>query len=324
MKRILRLGGLVVVATLIAVGQSWPEAKITVRVVDENASPMADAEVGITFDQPKHKPGAWGSSDVLTRNGKSNSEGLFSASERSGNYVNAGAKAPGYYSAHGKAIEFWNSEAGKWKPWNSTVEVILKKILNPIPMYARRIETEIPVVDAPIGLDLVASDWVPATGHGKTSDFIFKLTKRVESFHDFGAELLLSFPNPGDGIQGMPEDSWGGSELRSPHSGPEAGYSQSISLLQGNSKQSGEYGTKNNPRDYFFRTRTITDPKGQVVSALYGKIYGSIEYFPVSSKTAKLRFTYYLNPTPNDRNVEFDPKRNLFTNLKDDERVTAP
>lgn len=45
---------------------------------------------------------------------------------------------------------------------------------------------------------------------------------------------------------------------------------------------------------------------------------------PITSKAANLRFTYYLNPTPNDRNVEFDPKRNLFTNLKSDERVTAP
>jgi hypothetical protein len=47
--------------------------------------------------------------------------------------------------------------------------------------------------------------------------------------------------------------------------------------------------------------------------AHYGKIYGDF-----------MNFTYYLNPTPNDRNVEFDPKRNLFTNLKDDERVTMP
>ena len=35
-------------------------------------------------------------------------------------------------------------------------------------------------------------------------------------------------------------------------------------------------------------------------------------------------FAYYLNPTPNDRNIEFDPKRNLFTNLKTEEQVTAP
>jgi hypothetical protein len=37
-----------------------------------------------------------------------------------------------------------------------------------------------------------------------------------------------------------------------------------------------------------------------------------------------MQFTYYLNPTPNDRNIEFDPKQNLIHNLKSFERVTAP
>ena len=32
----------------------------------------------------------------------------------------------------------------------------------------------------------------------------------------------------------------------------------------------------------------------------------------------------YFNPTPNSRNVEFDPKQNLMTNLKPDEGVSEP
>ena len=35
-------------------------------------------------------------------------------------------------------------------------------------------------------------------------------------------------------------------------------------------------------------------------------------------------FTYYLNPTPNDRNMEFDPTRNLLTGLKEAEKVSVP
>jgi hypothetical protein len=116
----------------------------------------------------------------------------------------------------------------------------------------------------------------------------------------------------------------GGSQLRSSHEAPETGYGSSLSLPQGNSKERGQYGMADEDKNYFFRVRTVLDERGQVVSCLYGKIYGRIEYFPVSYKTAKVRFTYYLHPTPNDRNVEFDPKRNLFTNLKSDERVTAP
>jgi hypothetical protein len=45
---------------------------------------------------------------------------------------------------------------------------------------------------------------------------------------------------------------------------------------------------------------------------LYWKIYGDF-----------MQFRYYLNPTPNDRTVEFDPKQNLLGGLKSFERVNA-
>lgn len=45
---------------------------------------------------------------------------------------------------------------------------------------------------------------------------------------------------------------------------------------------------------------------------------------PINSKTMIVLFTYYLNPTPNDRNLEFDPKRNLLQGLKATERVESP
>ena len=66
-------------------------------------------------------------------------------------------------------------------------------------------------------------------------------------------------------------------------------------------------------RNYFFRVRTVLDENGKVKSALYGKIYGDF-----------MHFSYYLNPTPNDRNVEFDPKQNLLKKLTPLEAVTEP
>ncbi|MCW5550774.1 MAG: hypothetical protein KIS67_01275 [Verrucomicrobiae bacterium] len=58
-------------------------------------------------------------------------------------------------------------------------------------------------------------------------------------------------------------------------------------------------------RNYYFRANTVLDENGNVKSALYGKIYGDF-----------MQFRYYLNPTPNDRNVEFVPKRNLLKELR--------
>jgi hypothetical protein len=37
-----------------------------------------------------------------------------------------------------------------------------------------------------------------------------------------------------------------------------------------------------------------------------------------------MNFRYYLNPTPNDRNVEFAPNHNLPGGLQSFEQVTAP
>jgi hypothetical protein len=323
MKRQILMGVMAGGSVFAAPNVDLPEAKITVRVVDEDSRPKAGVDVSVTFEMPKYKPGVWGSSDMMTRRGLSNSEGLFSATAKSGNYVGYSAQATGYYPSTGKPLEFARSEGGRWQPWDATVELILKKIIRPAPMYARRLEAEIPVVDETVGFDLMEGDWITPHGRGKSGDILFRVTKRVASFHNFDAELVVNFPNKGDGIALM-ADTHGGSELRSAHEAPEAGYDPSLSLLQGNSKERGQYGMANEGKNYFFRIRTVLDERRQVVSCLYGKIYGGIEYFPVSYKGARLRFIYYLNPTVNDRSVEFDPKRNLFLNLKSSEQVTAP
>jgi len=77
-------------------------------------------------------------------------------------------------------------------------------------------------------------------------------------------------------------------------------------------------------QNYFFRVRTVLDEKGRIKSALYGKIFGDITSDVINSKTAFIQFTYCLNPNPNDRNMEFDPKKNLFGTLPFNQRVTTP
>jgi hypothetical protein len=309
--------------TLTAEVSNRPEAGLTVKVFDQDSRPMTGVDVLVTFELPKYRPGVWGSADMLTKRGKSNEKGMFSVVANAGSYAGFAAEAPGYYKSRG-TIEFKSEKQGRYEPWNPTVTLTLKRIINPVPMYARRFETEIPMMDGAVGFDLIESDWVRPHGRGKLSDIRFKITKRVDSFTNFGAELVVDFSNKGDGIALMSSEIQGGSELCSSHVGPDEGYTEFLSFLQGNSKERGQYGMSDKSANYFIRVRTVLDDRGAVVSALYGKIYGGIEFFPVSSKTAKIRFTYYLNPVSNDRNIEFDPKRNLFTNLKELEKPTAP
>ena len=61
------------------------------------------------------------------------------------------------------------------------------------------------------------------------------------------------------------------------------------------------------------RVRTKADKSGKIESANYVKIYGEIP-----------RFTYFFNPTANDQSIEFDPEKNLFTELPRELEVAVP
>ena len=76
--------------------------------------------------------------------------------------------------------------------------------------------------------------------------------------------------------------------------------------------------------NYFFRVRSEYDANKRLKSAYYGKLLGPVQVNVQGTKTAKLSFTYYLNPTPLDQNMECDPKQNLFKGLKSTERFDAP
>jgi hypothetical protein len=65
----------------------------------------------------------------------------------------------------------------------------------------------------------------------------------------------------------------------------------------------------------------IFSKDGGVVSANYAKVYGDFAFNPARQK---MSFSYYFNPVSNDRNLEFDPKRNLFPEDKPGANVRDP
>ena len=74
---------------------------------------------------------------------------------------------------------------------------------------------------------------------------------------------------------------------------------------------------------YFFRVRTVKQ-NDRIVSALYGKIKEGFQLAPSNSKTCKVKLAYYLNPTSLDRNMEWDPQRNLLKGLSYEETPRDP
>ena len=125
--------------------------------------------------------------------------------------------------------------------------------------------------------------------------------------------LKVTFPNEGDGLREIVAKPVSENSLRLPYEAPQAGFSaewkrEIISKSDG-TRQNLEPRTDQN---YMFRIRTVLDKNKEVKSALYGKIYDDINYYGYIADKVTLVFTYYLNPVSNDRNIEFDPDKNLF------------
>lgn len=284
--------------------------KANFTIVDDEGNPVSGAQVTIGYDIPP-PPGERYAEGKIS--GLTDTNGMFTASHRDGAFgLGFRVEKSGYYGAwgtRGLGIEYVPAK------WNVTLTLVLKKIVNPIPMYARQVDSGPPAFGKPVGFDLVAGDWVAPYGRGVATDIIFTGELAQKAKDDFDYKLIVSFPNLGDGIQPFtqnPADE--GSDLHSLHEAPKDGYKgQEIRTM---SRHPGQ-GTKEDmniaDRNYFFRVRTVLDKQGNVKSALFGKIYGDF-----------MQFRYYLNATPNDRNVEFDPKRNLIKNLKPSEHVTMP
>lgn len=307
---------------------AMPPASVNVRVVvvDQKGDPVSGADCKLGFDAPPNPPQTEGS---LILNGVTDADGILEVAGKTRLSVYCTVTKSGYYQSY-KQHEFDQAKIlnafGEGKPlekWQLdplVIKVELKRIVKPIAMYACKVEAKI-LDGQPLGFDLVECDWVAPHGKGKTSDLVFTSTRNITDPKQWNGELKLTFSNKGDGIQSVFAPAKYGSELRLPYEASEKGYQNEWSQKTSSS----QYAESRADQNYFFRVRTVLDEKGEVKSALYGKIHGDISYY-VGAKApqAGLGFTYYLNPKPNDRNVEFDVQRNLFTGLKGAQAVKNP
>lgn len=283
------------------------EWKVTLKVMDDNGQPVSGAKAIV---------GYYSNSKPASIDGLTDTNGIFTARHRArSGILGFSAEKVGYYTTREPSYEL--EFAYDPVRWNPTITLVLKKIIQPIPMFAKHLNTHVPSLDKPVGYDLMAGDWIAPYGNGIQADIFFTahLDKPEKAESDY--KLTVSFPNQGDGIQEFWDSHTNlpnrGSQLRSSQEAPADGYQPC--WFQTDIRKAGQpiVTSRDINRNYYFRVRTSLDEQGNVKSALYGKIYGDF-----------MQFSYYLNPTPNSRNVEFDPKRNLMKNLKPLEGVDAP
>lgn len=293
--------------------QNGAEGQVTLRITDSIGKPVEKAEMKVAFFHSDSRGG------TVVSKGRTDTNGIFIAAGKTIHSMTYDVKKEDYYTTEGTYwFHRYGEECvrdGRWQPWNPTNTVILKEHRNPIPMYAKKVDACIPVQNQFIGFDLAKADWVAPYGQGITTDILLKYVSNYEGPQVFSKRLEITFNNPSDGVKSFDLDKT--SEFMSVYTAPEDGYATEVvdeyertrtKILKSQEIGRGKY--------LVFRTRTVTNEAGRIISANYGKIYGPnlenpIEYGRTGGDD-RLVFTYYFNPTANDRNLEFDPSRNLL------------
>ena len=298
------------------------KAKLTVHVVDDNGHSISNATCHVGF------------ADIATiieeDVGHSDANGLYVAEGIAKDEIGGWVEKKGYYRSHFKfqkgdppgMIDYGgdSSEAyyaskvrnGRWLPWNPTIPVVLRDIRNPIPMYVTNIYKHSIPSETPMGFDCVNQDWVAPHGKGVVTDFLVTFSPVGASEYDGACRIVLSSTDKEGGF--IPKQKKSYSEFVSEYEAPVEGYSE-VNIVRETKMKFYERNPSDLSEDEYliFKSRIVRDKAGVIVSAHYGKIYGKMDYvFSRNKACGALGFTYYFNPKPNDPNLEFDGKHNLF------------
>jgi len=266
--------------------------------------------------------------------------GNFHMNDEKGNPFKGATGADGIYVASGKCVGDWHYVVskdghyetsvddnfrrtgvakGRWQPYGMTNKVVLKRIVNPVAMYAFDYmagHAMIPKVAEPLGYDLMAGDWVAPYGDGKVPDFDVTYLRDGEGREYSNLELILSTRAPFAGFVKIKSDTY--SAFKSPHhADTNAVYKREVRFSfgkQSDGKRGHRYvdGQMTADECIILRTRTRLDRDGKLAGAHFGKIYGPMYFGVARNAPGSVKLLHYLNPTENDTNLEYDPHRNLL------------
>lgn len=313
-------------------------SQVVLSVRDTEEGPILQADVELNFVQPRAQP------HVL---GKTNNLGQFRAEGRSILGFEIDVKKPGYYSA---SLDIPNAA----DPLERTIVLPAKR--NPIPLFAREVgqgsntDGVFKAENEWLGYDFEIGDWVAPFGNGHVTDIRFRYRHEFQGYHEAGlrlaealqiskeaatrnrvewteekfkirngrwaGEMEVSFVGEKEGMVEVVDRYLPYSQLKMPHEAPADGYGPGRKYALNNYSPSG----LRDDVGFFLRTRVKLDEKGEIVSAHFTKVHHDFRFWA----EGHVEFTYYFNPTPNDRNLEFDPARNLFPKSAQTEYIRDP
>lgn len=279
------------------------EAKVTFRIVDDEAKPVSNAVAHVWFcsDDFHQNDADW--EEV------SGADGLITVTHKTNYKLVCRISKDGYYESKDTIVfpkregEKLNVVDGKWQPYGEMRTVVLKKIKNPIRLRdpEARYRYKYPESGKWAGFDLVCGDWVPPLGNGKCEDVMIRYI-REQRQDGYFKSLDISFTNnPYAGAYLMNKDSF--SEMDSVYEADTNGVYVGCLRYEFERTAKGNHTISElGPGQYLvFRIRAKTDDDGNLVSAHYGRIMGALQYL---EKGGLVLGPVYFNPTPNDTNLE--------------------
>ena len=221
-----------------------------------------------------------------------------------------------------------------WQPDNLVVTIKLQRVEHPIPLFVKQIFSRasdsvssnyFDICKGKMQFDMLKGSFLPPIGKGEHADICFTRLEREDlgigtTFRGsitapaYKDSMSIRFTGEDNGLVEVPSEKTAGIKIRT---ASEDGYKPDYLVTKGRDKNVKYFSSSNPDRNFAFRIRTKKDKNGKIVSAYYGKIYGDIEIkkpYTVEVSVAAPSFMYYLNPTPLDRNLEWDVKTNLCPN----------
>ncbi len=303
------------------------KAAIAARIVEEETGEgIEGVPVACILPSSKNIFGDMGYT-VVTNNTDKNGEVHFCGTAYDDKVEYFVVDRNGYYPLPYLQVRFTNMTefvSKKWLPYDDVQTITLQRIGRKIPLFVKearpkRKQDLTTASDRKFAYDLVNGDWMPPFGTGEQADIEFKLLPR----EDFGMGMGPSgIPDPvfRDTIQVEFVGNDNGIVKVTPPAGavlkvrtaPEGGYRGKFNIWFGQTKTMQDDTNIDKNACHSFRIRTVRNERGEIVSALYGKIYGDFRFtYRYCLIPTGVSFTYYLNLTPNDRNLEWDMEHNL-------------
>jgi len=335
---------LVIGLLLPSLGLSAPGRTVDIRVVDETGEPIKAAKVIVHAGKENDlsESGRMGFQSVTDAEGRWNHAFLPEwGLENIQIFVGEANDNQGHYGINlEKFVSFHEPRAA----YNLT----LPRVIHPTALKARwcgfdyqyefeadgRLHPWSKAVPRTVGFDAEKVSWLAPFGIGQKADFFVEVTSKQTGWEisaneltwhrnqrDYSEEilahrhgkwsstLLISFPNPGDGIV-RSDKFWPYCSMKMPHRAPLAGYHGKLALIQTNEDLGAAHTIKRLelPENcgYFLRVRTKLGADGEVISAHYVKMLRP------KVRPSGFGATFFFNPTENDTNLEYSSNNLLW------------